>query len=106
MVKFQIWSRLQLSSKLHDLNGKHYFLARVTLCIFGFGFLSLGPEDETCEDPIKTEGILFLPNESHFWWPKRDQKLTKCCTKFKRGENSGVIWLSRMGMTKWLAYTP
>ncbi len=46
--------------------------------------------------------IILLRNESHFWGPKHARKVTKLCTRPRSGENLHLIWVSKVGVAKWL----
>ncbi len=43
-----------------------------------------------------------LRNESHFWGPKQARKVTKLCNTPRSGENLHLIWVSKVGVAKWL----
>ncbi len=47
--------------------------------------------------------ILFLlQTESHFRGPKHARKVRKLCTHIRTGENLRLIWVSGVGVAKWL----
>ncbi len=46
--------------------------------------------------------IILLRNESHFWGTKHAQKVMKLCTRIRTGENLRLIWVSKVGVAKWL----
>ncbi len=44
----------------------------------------------------------YFPNLIAFWGPKHARKVTKLCTRPRIGENLHLIWVSKVGVAKWL----
>ncbi len=44
----------------------------------------------------------YFPNLIAFWGPKHARKVTKLCTRPRSGENLHLIWVSKVGVAKWL----
>ncbi len=70
--------------------------------------LLLRTEHRWCENPIESAPflllllLLLLQTLSHFRGPKHARKVRKLCTRIRTGENLRLIWVSEVGVAKWL----
>ncbi len=64
-------------------------------------------EHRWCEDPIESAPfiiiiIIIISKLNRFWGPKHARKVRKLCTRPRSGENLRLIWVSKVGVAKWL----
>ena len=78
-------------------------LTRLHACcpLFALILRPTGGGEPGCEGPFIII-IIILQSKSHFWGPKRAQKLMKLCTRVRSGENLRLLWVSELGVAKWL----